>query len=362
VVHLFILLLGLWLLFVILRSMIRIALMNRHYQDFFAEVTGRAVYSAVSLRLRGKRDAGAIHTVLLWFFPAYVLSLIAVYFAGAMTAFMLLYWGTSAVNDWRQAFIASGSALNTLGFATPTTVVGQWLAIPEGALGLGIVVFLFTFIPSYQAAIRLREDKAYWLYVRVGDQPNGVIFLEWCKRAGMGSNMGVVWEAWEGWFRMLGDTHSILPMLALSPSVQSGQSWVVASAAALDAAALTVSCIDTGDAEAAEICLRAGTSALCAIADALGRASTAPQQANALPSRATYEAVWARLCSAGLPLRQSVDHEIQWKEFLTLRQLYQGALFSLARQTFVPLGGVQFDAGEPALPARNRAYTSTASC
>jgi len=30
------------------------------------------------------------------------------------------------------------------------------------------------------------------------------------------------WEAWEDWFRMLGDAHSVLPMLTVSPAVQSG--------------------------------------------------------------------------------------------------------------------------------------------
>src|SRR5277367_3686763 len=123
--------------------MIRIALISRHYRDFFAEVTGYAVYAAVALRLGKRRGPGATHGVLLWVLPAYLLALIVVYFVGAMTAFVLLYWGTRAVDTWRQAFLASGSALNTLGFATPTTIAGQWLAIPEGALGLGIVVFLF---------------------------------------------------------------------------------------------------------------------------------------------------------------------------------------------------------------------------
>jgi hypothetical protein len=179
-------------------------------------------HGPVALRLGSKRDSTDKHAVLLWFFPAYMLSLIIVYFVGVMIAFALLYWGTHAVNTWREAFIASGSALNTLGFATPTTLVGQWLAIPEGALGLGVVVFLFTFIPSYQAVIRSREDKTAWLYARVGNQPTGVGLLERCQRTGVVGNMRDVWEAWEDWFRMLADTHSTLPMLTMSPSVQSG--------------------------------------------------------------------------------------------------------------------------------------------
>jgi len=341
--HVFTSILGLCLLLTILRSMIRIALMNRHYRDFFAKITGRAVYTAVALRLGRNRDTRATHPVLVWFFPAYILSLIIVYFVGAMTGFALLYWGTHAVDTWHQAFIASGSGLNTLGFATPTNIVGQWLAIPEGALGLGIVVFLFTFVPSYQAVIRSREDKTSWLYVRTDGQPTGIALLEWCQRAGIGRNMRVLWEAWEDWFRTLGDTHSILPMLTISPSVQSGQSWVLAAAAVLDGAALAASSIDTGDVEAAKICVRTGTHALLAIAEALGRASSSAEQEKARPSRGRYEAARTRLCLAGIPLRSTADQETQWREFLSLRGQYEEALFFVARQTFAPLEGVLVD-------------------
>lgn len=338
--HVVIVLLGLWLLFTILRSMVRIALMNRHSRDMYADVTARAVHMAVTLRLR---RAVNIHPVLVWIFPAYMLALIFVYFLGAMIAFALLYWGTHAVDSWHRALIASGSALNTLGFATPMTTWGQWLAIPEGALGLGIVVFLFTFIPSYQAVIRSREDKTSWLYVRAGDRPSAITLLEWCQRAGIGGHMGAVWESWEDWFRMLADTHSVLPMLTVSPSVQHGQSWVLAAAVVLDAAALAASSLDSHDGEAARICLRTGTRALLAIADALGRANPAPEPLTAHPSLGSYEAARARLCSAGLPMKLAVERENQWREFLSFRQEYQEALFFIARRTFAGIDQVLVD-------------------
>ena len=344
--HVLISILGLVLLFVILRSMIRIALMNRHYQDFFAEVTGRAVYKSVAIRLGRRVDAQTTHSVLLWLFPAYILLLIIVYFVGAMTAFVLLYWGTGAVGTWHQAFLASGSALNTLGFATPTDSIGQWIAIPEGALGLGIVVFLFTFIPSYQAVIRSREDKTSWLYVRTGNEPSGVTLLEWSQRAGLAGNMRDVWEAWEDWFRMLGDTHSVLPMLTMSPSVQSGQSWVSAAAAVLDAGTLATWSIETNDTEAARICVQTGTRALLAIADALGRTRSATTPAGTGPSREKYEVARARLCSAGIQLRSVPDQETQWQEFQRLREQYEDALFFVARRTFAPLDGIPADVVE----------------
>jgi hypothetical protein len=338
---------GLLLLFMILRSMIRIALMNDHYRDVVARLTGRAVYAAASLRIGRKRDSGTVHSALLWFFPTYILSLIMVYFAGAMAAFMLLYWATHSVNTWPRALLASGSALNTLGFATPTTIIGQWLAIPEGALGLGIVVFLFTFIPSYQAVIRSREDKTAWLYVRVGDRPTGVAVLEWCQRTHIAGNMRETWEAWEDWFRMLGDTHSVLPMLSVSPSVQSGQSWVLAAAAVVDAAALAASSIETEDAEAAMICARTGTRALLAIADALGGANSVGERGQLRPSKKVYEAARTRLSSAGMTLRPAAELESQWQEFLSLHERYEDALFFVARQTFTPLNGVLLNMVKP---------------
>jgi hypothetical protein len=339
--HILTSLLGLCLLFLILRSMVRIALINRHYRDFFAETAGRTVHAVVSLRLRGKRGTRASHPVLLWLFTAYLLSLILVYFLWAMAAFVLLYWGTGAVISWRQAFLASGSALNTLGFATPTTIAGQWLAIPEGALGLGIVVFLFTFIPGYQAVIRSREDKTSWLYIRTGDQPEGVALLEWCQRAGIAHNMRDVWETWEDWFRMLGDTHSVLPMLTMSPSVQGNQSWVRAAAAVLDAAALAASSLDTEDTEPAKACVQTGARALLAIANALGQTCKSARQPITRPSRMWYEATRARLGSVGLPLRSAVDGEPRWREFLSFREQYEDALLFVASQTFAPLEGIE---------------------
>jgi hypothetical protein len=335
--HVLISILGLCLFFLIMRSMIRIALINRHYRDWFAEAAGRAVYVVISLRLRRNPDTRVLHAILLWFFPAYLLSLILVYFVGAMIAFVLLYWGMGAVSTWRQAFLASGSALNTLGFATPTTVAGQWLAIPEGALGLGIVVFLFTFIPGYQAVIRAREDKTSWFYARTDDWPTGVRLLEWCQRAGIAGAMRDVWEGWEDWFRMLADTHSVSPMLTMSPSVQRNQSWVLAAAAVLDAATLATCSIETGDAEAARICVRTGTRAFLAIADALRRSWPATEHGSVCPSRQEYEAARARLHSAGMQLRSESDLEAQWKEFQLLRGQYEEALSFIARQTFVPL-------------------------
>jgi hypothetical protein len=79
-----------------------------------------------------------------------------------------MIWALEVDRTWLKAFIASGSALSTLGFATPSNPVGQLLGVLEGAMGLGIVVFIFTFIPGYRSAVEVREDLVGWLYASVG--------------------------------------------------------------------------------------------------------------------------------------------------------------------------------------------------
>lgn len=326
---------GLCLIALVLRSMIRVALMNRHYDDGVAAFTWRIVYGGLALCVPAHRDYAARQKVLHWFFPAYFLALIVVYFTGTMTGFALLYWAAQAVPSWHEAFIASGSALNTLGFATPANAPGQWLAIPEGAIGLGIVVFLFTFIPGYLSVVRSREDRTAWLYARAGDPPTGVGLLEWSMRADVAGDMVGTWEASEGWFRTLADTHWISPMLALAPSVQSGQSWVVAAAAVLDAASLAVSTLETANTEAAGICAATGTRALRLIAAALGWDGAEGRAPGITLSRAAYDAACARLAAAGMRLK--ADREASWRDYAAVCSGHDQALFWIAGRTFVPL-------------------------
>jgi hypothetical protein len=110
-----------------------------------------------------------------------------------MIAFAFLYWGAWAVTGWNQAFIAAGSGLTTLGFATPSTHVGQWLAIPEGALGLGIVVFLFTFIPGFQSAISSRDNQTAWLFARLANLTNQADLFAWFNRV-ENTHEARIWE------------------------------------------------------------------------------------------------------------------------------------------------------------------------
>ena len=112
---------------------------------------------------------------------------------------------------WESMPVERHVVRKRFGFLTPDGAAGQGLAILEGAMGLGVVVFFFTFIPGYQSAIQARELRISWLYARSGVNPGSFAFVEWLQRSGNGAEGSDVWETWEEWFRLLAETLAIAP-------------------------------------------------------------------------------------------------------------------------------------------------------
>src|SRR5215470_14774855 len=258
-------LLGLMMVAAFLRSMAQVAIINRQGGDWLAFHVGRLAYKTIAHLARRRRTYDRIQDALAWIFPIYILLLIIAWFALVQVGFSLLIWSSQAEHSWLQAVIASGSALSTLGFLTPPGTAGQLLAIPEGAMGLGIVVFLFTFIPGYQTAIQARERKVAWLYARVAAEPANFELVEWLQLSGRLDDSDV-WEDWEEWFRNLAQNFTLAPVLALVPTVHNNQTWLIAAAVVLDTASFFVSALDAKAQPAAGLCYTTGARALRLIA------------------------------------------------------------------------------------------------
>ena len=162
---------GLSLVLLFLQSALRVSVVNRQKGDRLAHIVGHVAYATVAHVASRRRTYDRIQDALAWVLPLYVLLLIVVWFVLVEMGFSLMIWSLQAEPSLLRAFIASGSALSTLGFLTPPDLSGQLLAIPEGAFGLGIVVFFFTFIPGYQATVKTRELRVAWLYAPAGPTP-----------------------------------------------------------------------------------------------------------------------------------------------------------------------------------------------
>src|SRR5215472_6367427 len=199
---------GFVLVVVFFQSVLRVAVVNRQRGDPLALMCGSLAYAAIARVASSRHSYDRIQDALAWVFPLYFLLLIATWFLLVQAGFSLMIWSLQAQRNLLQAFISSGSALSTLGFLTPPNLAGQLLAIPEGAFGLGIVVFFFTFIPGYQTTIQIREMKVAWFYARGGVSPTALSFVSWLQRSGKADDMTPVWEDWETWFRLLIESHS----------------------------------------------------------------------------------------------------------------------------------------------------------
>ena len=329
-------LLGLLMVAAFLRSMAQVAIINRQGGDWLAFRVGRLAYKTIAHVARRRRSYDRIQDALAWIFPIYILLLIIAWFALVQAGFSLLIWSSQAEHSLLQAVIASGSALSTLGFLTPPGTAGQLLAIPEGAMGLGIVVFLFTFIPGYQTTIQAREVKVAWLYARIGAEPANFALMEWLQLSGRLDATGDVWEDWEEWFRNLIETHTLAPVLAFVPTVHSNQTWLIAAVVMLDTASFYLSALDAKAQPAALLCHSAGVRALRLIAVQIGDRHLPPatKPASSHLGRPTFDTACDRLGALGAPVRSNRDE--CWRRFHELRQEYEVYLPRLAKGLLIP--------------------------
>src|SRR5205823_4999478 len=99
--------------------------------------------------------------------PIALLTLPLVWLALVLAGYGAMFWATG-VDDVQTAFVASGSALLTLGFATPSGLVQNALAFSEGALGLLLAALLIAYLPTMYTAFSRREAAVNMLEVRAG--------------------------------------------------------------------------------------------------------------------------------------------------------------------------------------------------
>jgi hypothetical protein len=329
-------LIGLLVILAFLRSVLQVAIVNRQRGDWLARHVGWLVYATLARRALKRQSYADIQDVLAWVLPLYILLLIVVWFGLVQAGFSLLIWSSQAEHSFLQAVIASGSALSTLGFLTPPGIAGQLLAILEGAMGLGIIVFYFTFIPGYQTTIQLRQVKVAWLYARAGPGLTNFTLIEWFLLAGA-SDWSELWEDWDSWFRNLAETHALAPILAFVPTVHRGQTWLVAAAIALDSVSFYLSALEARGMPSATVCHRTGVDALRLIAAELAdRLAAAPRALEGRPlGRSDFDSACDRAAALGAAVK--AERDACWLRFAELRGEYEVFLSSLADSLLVPV-------------------------
>ncbi|HEY6631804.1 MAG TPA: hypothetical protein VIZ90_10155 [Rhizobiaceae bacterium] len=318
------------------RSIVRTMLLNWPESDVIERTVRRVAVNVVHA-LAGNREYREVQRIQAWILPIFIFLIVASWFLLVQFSFSLIIWGPGIEAGWPRAFSSSGSALSTLGYLTPSSLVGEYLAVYEAAIGLAIVILIFTFVPGYQAAIQIRERKVGWVFARTGMHPNCVSMLEALAKAGP-VNERATWEDLEAWFRGIYETHLTAPIIAYVPSVYRNTSWLGTSAAVLDTASLILSTLDVKDTDAVRLCREAGVTTLRSIAEDVGEdrwTASSPFTSNNDRLIAGFDALCDKLAGLGLPLKS--DRKECCDRLVALRSDYEATVHRIKASTLMPV-------------------------
>jgi hypothetical protein len=207
----------------------------------------------------------------------------------------------------------------------------------EAAIGLILVALLIAYLPTMYAAFSQREALVTLLEVRAGSPPSAVEMIQRYQRIHGLDRLGDLWAAWEVWFAQLEESHSSLPALAFFRSPQPDHSWVTASGAVMDAAALLTAAVDVPLDPRAMLCIRAGYLALRRISDFFGIQHNPDPHYPAEPisvTREEFNAACEDLAAQGVPLK--ADRDQAWRDFAGWRVNYDRVLIALCSITTAP--------------------------
>lgn len=326
---------GLWVVFIALRSAVRTYLLPRAARDAVAAFTFRSLRRVFDWRMRSLKSYAHRDRILAYYSPVALLMLLAVWLALVMLGYTALFWSLG-VETWRQALSVSGSSLFTLGFDTVGPLPQKLLAFTEAALGPLLIALLIGYMPTIYGAFSKREALVNLLEVRAGSPPSAVDMIVRFHRLHRLERINEMWVVWEQWFAELAETHTSLAALNFFRSPLPEHSWVNASGAVLDAAALVMAVVDTPFDVQAALCVRGGYIALRRIADFF----TIPYDPDPKPadpisvSRAQFDRACEMLAEEGVPLKEA--REQAWQDYAGWRVNYDTVLLALARLTSAP--------------------------
>ncbi len=337
VINFIVFLLGAFLVIMTVVSAIRTLILPRGSRDIITNLAFKSIWLVFLPLLRFSRSYEQRDRVMAFYAPLTLMLLPATWLTLLVVAYMAMYWALG-VRPLAEAFLLSGSSLFTLGFARAETPFTLFLVFMQAALGLSMVALLIAYLPTMYNAFQRREEAVNLLEVRAGSPPSAVQWILRAHRIGWLERIGEQFGPWENWFADLEESHTSHWPLVFFRSPQMDRSWVTASGAVLDTAAMLLAVVDMKfeDVEP-QLCLRAGYLALRRISDVFDISYNDQAEYPEDPISITQEeflAACSELSAAGLTLR--ADLEQGWLDYAGWRVNYDRPLLSLAALTKAP--------------------------
>ena len=282
-----------------------------------------------------RRSFATRDRILAYYAPVALMLLPGIWVALVLAAFTLIFWG-SGLGPFREAFIASGSSLLTLGFERPSGLPHIALAFVEAGLGLGIVALLISYLPTFYSAFSRREMLVGMLEARAGDPPAASTWLARYHVIGMLPQIEAEFAQWEAWFADIAESHTSNGAIVFFRSPSNARSWVTAAGCILDTASVLASAVDRPRSPQAQLLIRTGYLSLRRIAEYY-KIDFDPDPRPDDPisvSRREFELLLVELEAAGLPVKS--DRDQAWRDWAGWRVNYDRALIGLAALVVAP--------------------------
>ena len=302
---------------------------------------------AFELRARSTRTYDELDRLMALFAPLTLVFLPIVWLTLVLIGYTAVFRALG-VPRWDLALEASGSSMTTLGFVAVDGVPQYLAAFSEAGIGLLLIALLITYLPAMYGAFARREALVSSAAVAAGSPPTGWVLLErYHAVAGLDRLEANIWVPWTEGFVDIEESHTSLSALAFFRSPRPERSWVTASGAVLDAAALLQSSVRGQSSPVAQLCIRSGYLALRQIADLYDVVHDPdPDPGDPISiTRAEWVAVYDELAAAGLPMVE--DRDQAWRDFCGWRVNYDQVLLQLAQLTWAPYAPWSSDRSAP---------------
>jgi hypothetical protein len=293
----------------------------------------------VRLGWRGWRRAArllsppAADTMLGFYGPASVVSLLALWTLGLVLGFAAMQWATGSdlslghpATFGDDLFFSAGGFLSAGTGLEPEGTASQALFIFEAASGFAVLFIAIGYLPALFQAFSRREVAISQLDPRAGSPPSAGALIERSGAVGGWESLDEYLGEWETWSAELMETHLSYPFLAYYRSQHLNQNWLAALTTVLDASAFTLASADSPrPAEAAEVTYATGRHALADIALMLNAKPRLPDPPR-LDDQA-FSRLWELAEGSGLELREQTDAR---KRLHDLRKAYEPFAVALA--------------------------------
>jgi hypothetical protein len=296
-------------------------------------------WAQVAGRVREPRQR---ETALSYYGPLSLILLIAVWAAGLVLGFALLFSSLRApIQDPQHShpgffsdLYLSGTTIFTLGLGdlTPHSPWARLLVVLESGIGLGFLALVIGYFPVLYGAFSRREVNISLLDARAGSPPTAAELMRRHAFEGGSEALNVLLIEWERWSAELLESHISYPLLCYFRSQHSNQSWIGALTAVLDICALLIAGVQEHAARQAQLTFAIARHAVVDIAQIFSLPPATDMEDRLPPER--FDELYKMLCQSGVRVCRDGESMARLRK---MRHLYEGYSVALSRHLRMPL-------------------------